>query len=715
MKICLVSCEYPPFHGGGIGTYAANISRYLAEAGHEVHVVANRWADFEPAGQEHFEPLERHGNLWIHRVDALRSDYGPRPAFAHPADPLGQVCRNWDCSLFWAVHVAEQLERIVREHGIQVVEYPECFAEGYVAMRRRKLGLGLDLPMTLTMHSPIFEVTVYNLYRQYRGWFQRRNMMEEFCIRHTDMLSCPSRHLAEIVAQRLGLDLQGRHVDVIHNPMDFDSLGDLSGLPPEDLENPTLLFVGRIEPRKGVKFFVDAAVELMGRHPRLKTVLIGRDCEAGEVPGMMTSYLWQRIPSELHHRVAFAGLMPRDQIFARYASATCCVFAPPWDNFPNTCCEAMACGGCVVAGDYSGMSEMVVHGESGLLFESRNHQALVAAVEQVLAHPELRAKFRQQAPGRIREVCDPGTSVRRRIAHYERTIEAFEAKRRVRLPRVPAGRASVSLLVPNHTGVEQQLTSIRSAQRAAERAGCTLDVSVIGTRVHGVNTSAPAGVFLHNTSQWEDTSAHVYWAERCRELGVDYLLALWPGETLDADYFTRTLDVLQHQPRVAWATTWAVSSSEHWTHPFAGFDFTVPLEMLYYHPVPFAVVRREAYEAVGGINPELPHGWRQWDLWLALAEAGWDAVVVPEWHAKYLPEAGNDLWTPPHEKQYELILQAISRRNRKLFAEHGAEMWINQVTNPVYQLPPLPKVKHWFRKLVRDAVNKPKRMVRWRS
>ncbi len=45
MRICIVSVEYPPFRGGGIGTYAYNMSRFLADAGHEVHVIANAWVD----------------------------------------------------------------------------------------------------------------------------------------------------------------------------------------------------------------------------------------------------------------------------------------------------------------------------------------------------------------------------------------------------------------------------------------------------------------------------------------------------------------------------------------------------------------------------------------------------------------------------------------------------------------------------------------------
>src|SRR5690606_6219266 len=113
---------------------------------------------------------------------AITNHYGPRPPFDDDDDRLGKVCRWWDSSLFWSMLAAQELERVCAEHQIDVVEYPECYAESYIAMRWRKLGHALvDVPMTLTLHSPIHEVTVNNLYRMYEGWFRRRDSMEEFC------------------------------------------------------------------------------------------------------------------------------------------------------------------------------------------------------------------------------------------------------------------------------------------------------------------------------------------------------------------------------------------------------------------------------------------------------------------------------------------------------------------------------------------------------
>ncbi len=199
MKICIVSCEYPPFRGGGIGTYSRNISRFLAEAGHEVHVVANAWADFVPDDTPP-PTFFQEGNLTIHRIDALTSKYSARPAFDGRADRVGQICKEWESSLFWSTLVADKLAEICPKYGIEVIEFPETYAEAYIATRRKHLGeLAVDVPYTITLHTPMEEVAEYNLIRKYDPWLQRRMMTENYAILRADRLSCPSKTLADMV------------------------------------------------------------------------------------------------------------------------------------------------------------------------------------------------------------------------------------------------------------------------------------------------------------------------------------------------------------------------------------------------------------------------------------------------------------------------------------------------------------------------------------
>ncbi len=419
LRIALVSFEYPPFHGGGIGTYAGIMSRWLAQAGHEVHVIANGWDEtFAPVNGEPEHP----NGLRIHRVRALDRNYEPCEPHDRLDDPLGNVARHWEKALYWSFLVAQELSRVTREYSIDVVEFPECFAEGYTAFKWRETGIDLQgLAMCVHLHTPIQDHTELNLARTYETWFRRRVMMEEYCITQADRLASPSRSLAEIVSTRLGLDEDRHPCDVIPYAMDLDGVPRRNG--GSENEDPELLFVGRIEPRKGVRDLVDAAVQVMAGRPSLKVHLLGKDCLAGEAPGSMIDFLRARIPADLQDHFVFEGLRPREEVLQRYSNATACVFAAPWDNFPFTCFEAMAGGACIVASDQGGMAEVIEHESSGLIFEAQNVTSLAATIRRVLDEPALADRMRDNAVKRIATVCDPPEIVRRRVEHYRKAVD----------------------------------------------------------------------------------------------------------------------------------------------------------------------------------------------------------------------------------------------------------------------------------------------------
>lgn len=418
LRVGLVSFEYPPFHGGGIGTYAGIMSRWLAQAGHEVHVVANGWG-------ESFAPInggpDLPDGLTVHRIRAFDREYEPLAPHDRLDDPLGNVARVWEKALFWSFLVAEELSRINTQHGLDVVEFPECFAEGYTALKWRESGVGLvGLPMCIHLHTPIQDHTELNLARTYESWYRRRVMMEEYCITQADRLASPSRSLADIVTTRLGLDEQLHPCDIIPYAMDLDGVTRHNGSGQNG--DAELLFVGRVEPRKGVRDLVDAAVQLLADRPGLTVHFLGKDCLAGEAPGSMIKFLRTRIPAGLQDRFVFEGLRPRDEVLRRYSSAAACVFAAPWDNFPFTCFEAMAGGACIVASDQGGMAEVIEHEVSGLVFEARNVPALASTIRRALDEPALAERMRANAVNRVAAVCEPEKIVRRRVEHYRKTI-----------------------------------------------------------------------------------------------------------------------------------------------------------------------------------------------------------------------------------------------------------------------------------------------------
>ena len=95
----------------------------------------------------------------------------------------------------------------------------------------------------------------------------------------------------------------------------------------------------------------------------------------------------RRIPADLRTAFRFYGECPRDTLPQWLAEARIAVVPSRWENFPNSCIEAMASGLPVIATCEGGMAEMIADGESGWLSPIARPDQLADALRRALATP----------------------------------------------------------------------------------------------------------------------------------------------------------------------------------------------------------------------------------------------------------------------------------------------------------------------------------------
>jgi len=148
-----------------------------------------------------------------------------------------------------------------------------------------------------------------------------------------------------------------------------------------------LLYVGRLDPRKGV----DTAVEALGLLPgEARLQLIGGWDKTEE--GRLRSLARER---GVEDRVSFGGQRGRADIVAAYGEADAVIFPvrweEPWGLVPL---ESMARGRPVVATGRGGSAEYLRDGQNCLLFEAGDPAGLAAAVDRLARDADLRARLR---------------------------------------------------------------------------------------------------------------------------------------------------------------------------------------------------------------------------------------------------------------------------------------------------------------------------------
>jgi glycosyltransferase involved in cell wall biosynthesis len=159
------------------------------------------------------------------------------------------------------------------------------------------------------------------------------------------------------------------------------------------LSEPPLLFVGKIEPKKGLSTLLDAMplLEKQGAPPLL---LVGTE-----------GWRYGRLPERMRRLqerglIVRAGYVSRQRLPAIYRSAAAFVFPSTVEGFGIPPLEAMACGTPVVCAMHSGLVESA--GDAALTVPPGSPEALSHAVVRVLSHPELQQHLREAGLERAR-------------------------------------------------------------------------------------------------------------------------------------------------------------------------------------------------------------------------------------------------------------------------------------------------------------------------
>ncbi len=229
-------------------------------------------------------------------------------------------------------------------------------------------------------------------------------------------------------------------VDTSHfYPIPADEAKEFIGIPPCA---QTVLFVGRIEPLKGIDTLIQAIAVLRQQGVFVCLSVIGGEPETSETQNTEMGRLQEMSrQAGLTDLVTFLGKRSQDTLPYYYSASDVVVVPSHYESFGMVALEAMACGVPVVASQVGGLAYLVQDGVTGFTVPVDDPRALAERLSLLLQYPDLRARLGRQAAEMAKEyawdrIADQMIAVYQDVLHpvsprMARFFPVFSRRRRV--------------------------------------------------------------------------------------------------------------------------------------------------------------------------------------------------------------------------------------------------------------------------------------------
>ena len=392
MKIALVSpYDYP--YPGGVTEHVRSLADQFLRRGHEVHVIAPSSAD----------PSSLPDQPVVHRVG--------RPM---PIPANGSVAR-----ITLPMRGYVQVKHLLAYQSYDIVHLHEPLMPA--------------LPLTVLHHSPAVNVGTFHASgRSNLGYFYAKPVLQPAFKRLHGKIAV-SGSAREFVARRFPGEYQ-----IIPNGINYERFArPVEPLPRFEDDRLDVLFVGRLEKRKGLEYLLRAWPRVHQAVPTARLIVVGAGRRLAKYRQWVERHGW--------HDVHFMGHVSPDDLVRYYQTAD--VFCAPstgQESFGIVLLEAMAAGRPIVASRIPGYADVLEHGREGLLVPPRDPVALAQALTALLLDPDRRQTM--SSYGRAKAPAYDWTRVAGRVLDfYEETIDRQMEDRTVASGRVSGAFRRVAL------------------------------------------------------------------------------------------------------------------------------------------------------------------------------------------------------------------------------------------------------------------------------
>ena len=348
MRVLIAAGIYPPDIGGP-ATYASLLADFLSLRGHTVTVVC-----YSDAGGRKVQD-----RITVYRVARSR---GPFVIYARYAKEMLREAGRHDI-LYAQGPVAGGLQALFA--GFLFRRKVVVKVTGDYAWERAAGGDAYGGPLEQFQAERTVPLKIRTL-----------RVLERFVAVRCSAVIVPSSYLRSIAR---GWGVPDERIHTIYNGSDFYHQARERTHKNRE-RSPVVLSIGRLVPWKGFETLLRAWVPVQKRFGYAELRIIGDGPEYKKLERLVKEL-------DLTRSVYLVGRLGRADILAALQTASLMVLNSGYEGFSHTILEAMQAGVPVAASSIGGNTELVTHGETGLLFPFNDCEAITRAIFSVLENP----------------------------------------------------------------------------------------------------------------------------------------------------------------------------------------------------------------------------------------------------------------------------------------------------------------------------------------
>ena len=664
MTYWLLTSEFPPFFGGGIGTYCAITAKMMATQGHSVSVFVNDSSVSNIA-------IDEKDGIRIIRFNTSRTG---------SSSFLGHV-----------TNISYEFAHIVK-HFIEKEGQPDCIeAQEYLGIAYYLLQYKLllydwcrDIPVLITMHSPSFLYMEYNhvpMYRYPNFWICE---MERFCLQAADQIISPSQFMIRELDKRFRIS--NKNIAVIPNPFENKANSNYEGA----TSNPDqIVFFGKLTAQKGAFRLMAYFKQLWDEGFNRPLYLLGGQDIVYHPEGItMGDIIRQRYKKYIEQGLLKmeARVKPSD-IAQRLSAAEVVIIPSDNDNLPYVAFEMMGLGKIVLVSKQGGHAEVVENGLDGFIFDHNEPHTFFDQLKHILQlSREERNRIAAAAVKKVTENYNPGIIYNKKIRIIEnlmhshdrfRTLFPFVQAKAVSPPitSAPYRNGLLSIVIPYYnmgTYIDETINSLLRTEYGEKEIIIINDGSTDSSSIQKLDQ-------YRNKKEITVIDVTNGGLAKARNIGAqsangEFLAFLDADDTVQPSYYSRAIAVFNQYSNVHFAGCWIQyfgSSNRIWP----AFQPEPPV-ILYHNLVNSSslVYKRDAFLSGGKNDSTMAfQGLEDYESVIALLAAGFGGVAIPEPLFNYRVRPDSMIRAVSISKKLYLY-QHISGKHKEFYATFAADV-----------------------------------------